>query len=144
MNNCNYRLLSTKEIIEILSSQKVCVVGTSALDNIKTTPMLYVFDYDNNNFTFYFISINNSIEIDNIKSTSLLSIFLENKISDFYINAYQYLSASGKAQIINSSNEKQQAIEKFKKKYCNELKQCIYTNSKLIKASFSNIEGREY
>ena len=51
-----YRTLHTNEIISALESKKICNFITSS-DTLNIVPMLYVFDYDNDNF-FVFIKYN--------------------------------------------------------------------------------------
>ena len=135
-----YRTLHTNEIISALKSKKICNFITSS-DTLNIVPMLYVFDYDDDNFTFYFININKDKTIHNINNLEKIYISIENSILGFYIDAYQLITACGTSEIINDNNEQNSILLKFKKRYFNDIdcSHCEY-----IKVSTDSIIGKQY
>lgn len=144
MNISKHRLLYTNEIISILESKKICNFITNNSNNISITPMWYVFDYNNENFTFYFININDQKNITDFKLNDNVCISVENYVLGFYIEAYQSISAYGSIEFIDNSIDQNDILLKFQKRYSSDLKLEKHSNLKYIKVDITSILGRQY
>lgn len=144
MNISKHRLLYTNEIISILESKKICNFITNNSNNISITPMRYAFDYNNENFTFYFININNKKNITDFELNNKVCISVENYILGFYMDAYQSISAYGSIDFVDNSIDQNDILLKFQKKYSSDLKLEKHSNPRYIKVDITNILGRQY
>ncbi|MBC5626882.1 pyridoxamine 5'-phosphate oxidase family protein [Clostridium sp. NSJ-49] len=146
MDICNYKNLSTKDIIAILNEEKMCYLATTDTTNISSVPMWYVFDYSDDNLIFYFISNNTSQKIDNIYYTGIAGITLLQHHRCRKVESYKTIIANGTTTVINDIKEKISIIEKFKNKY-NCITNFSYidtSNIKFFKVTVSEITGRYY
>lgn len=145
MNICEYRPLYIKEILSILNTKKICNVSSKGLNgSILITPMLYTFDYENDNFTFYLININNDPNLFSLKNNDRISIFLEDYTLGFYIDAYKNTTATGIIDNISNLDEQNIILTKFKKRYSID-KLCSKNSTfKYIKVNIDSISGRQY
>lgn len=146
MDICNYKELTTKDIITILNKEKMCYLATTDTTNIESIPMWYVFDYSDEHLIFYFISNNSAQKIDNIYYTGIAGITLSQHYFYKRREIYKTIIANGTATIINNIKEKISIIEKFKNKYsCPANIPCDDTsNISFVKVTILNITGREY
>ena len=144
MNICKYRSLYTNEILSIIESKKICNFITTNLDDITITPMWYAFDYNNENFIFYFINMSDEKNLNELKSNDKVCISLENYVLGFYIDAYQSVSAHGRIDFVNDSNEQKDILLKFEKRYSHNLQSKNHSTFKYVKVTITNIIGRQY
>ena len=147
MDICKYRSLYLNEILSVLKSKKICSFIISTPDNnANITPMWYAFDYDDSQkkFTFYFINMNDEKNINQLKNTDKICIYLENHTLGFYMDAYQSIAADGTPKFIDDPKEKESILLKFKKKYSPDSNSNKYSNFKYLKINITNIIGRQY
>lgn len=144
MNIYNYRNLFHKEIISILNDKDICIIGTKDNnDDVYLSPMGYIFEEENDNLNFFFACFDPNPIINSINKN--ISIFLDNKISNFYTDAYQTIKATGTTETITNEVQQDYLLNKFKSKYNDSLKK-LDSSKKInfIKVSIKNISGREY
>lgn len=145
MNICNYRKLYTNEIISIITEKKICNLGSINSGTADITPMWYVFESDKNNkLSFYFINMNDEANLKNLKENDKICIAFENYILDFYMGAYQSITAHGTAHIVNDFTEKEYILDRFRKKYSIEECQKKTSAFTYIKVFINDISGRQY
>lgn len=141
MDICNYRKLHFKEIISILEEKDICSLGISSKTSLDITPMLFAFEYENENINFFLISSNTKIKDD----LELVCIYLDNSISNFYRDSYQTVLAKGKPEIITNTPLKNHILSLFRKKYHKSLKDLISCSDlQFIKISIESITAKEY
>ena len=141
MDICKYRELHIKEIISILEGKDVCSLGTSSETDINISPMLFAFDYIDSNLDLFFIDSDTKSKSD----SQHLCIYLDNSISNFYMDAYQTVLAKGKPEEITDISYKNHIISLFRKKYHKSLKDITSCpDIKYIKVHIDTITGREY
>ncbi len=146
MDICNYKELSTKDIIAVLNEEKICYLATTDTTNIESVPIWYVFDYSDDDLLFYFISNNSAQKMDNIYYTGIAGITLSQHYTYRKKDIYKTIIVKGSTIIINDIKEKVAIVEKFKNKYgltksfsCDDS-----SNIAFIKVTVSEITGREY
>ncbi|MBE6063590.1 MAG: pyridoxamine 5'-phosphate oxidase family protein [Clostridium butyricum] len=145
MNICEYRQLYKNEILSIINSKKICNLATINSGTANITPIWFIFDVDeNNNFTFYFINMNNETNLNDLSESNKVCIYFENYILDFYMGAYQTITAHGNPHIVTEVQEKEHILNQFKKKYS--IDKCKEKISDLtyIKVDIDAIRGRQY
>lgn len=145
MNICEYRSLYKNEILSIMNSKKICNLATinSGIANI--TPMWFIFTVDDNsNFTFYFINMNDEANLNGLSANDKVCISFENYILDFYMGAYQSVTAHGTPHIVTDFQEKAHILSIFEKKYS--IDQCQEKTSGFtyLKVYIDDISGRQY
>ena len=145
MNICEYRKLYKNEILSIINSKKICNLATinSGIANI--TPMWFVFHVDDySNFTFYFINMSDEENLNGLDPNNKVCISFENYILDFYMGAYQTITAHGTPRIVTDAQEKENILSQFRKKYS--IDQCKEKTSGFtyLHVNIDNINGRQY
>ncbi|MDO5516480.1 MAG: pyridoxamine 5'-phosphate oxidase family protein [Clostridium sp.] len=145
MNICEYRKLYKNEMMAIINSKKICNFGSIHSNTADIIPLWYVFDSDDNdNLTFYFINMNDEANLNDLKDTDKVCIAFENYILDFYMGAYQSVTAHGTPHLVTDYKEKERILSKFKKKYS--ITECQEKTSGFtyIKVPLDDISGRQY
>lgn len=146
MNICKYRPLYTNEILTILESKKVCnlIIPNSEMTDV--IPMWYIFDYDTvkDAFVFYLLISTDENNIKTLKNTDNVSLFLENSVLGFYMDAYQSVTANGNPELVTVPSEKYNILLKFKKKYSFDYTRTSQPEFIYIKVRVNNISGRQY
>ncbi|HCW54876.1 MAG TPA: hypothetical protein DG753_14335 [Clostridium sp.] len=145
MDICKYRKLYTNEITSIINTKKICNLGSINSGVADITPMWYIFESDNdNNLSFYFINMNDEVNLKNLKETDKVCIAFENYILDFYMGAYQSVTAHGTVHLVTDFSEKEYILGKFRKKYSIEECQKKTSGFTYIKVFIDDISGRQY
>ena len=146
MNICKYRPLYTSEILTILESKKVCNLIIADSEMTKVIPMWYIFDYDtvNDTFVFYLLVCTDENNLKTLKTTDNVSLFMENSVLGFYIDAYQSVTANGNPELITVPSEKYSILLKFKKKYSFDYTHTSQPEFTYMKIRINNISGRQY
>lgn len=146
MDICNYKELTTKEIITTLNEEKMCYLATTDTTNIESVPMWYVFDYSDKDLVFYFISNTSGQKMYNMYYTGIAGITLSQHYFCRRQEIYKTIIANGTATIINDIKTKLSIIESFKSKYgcltnilCDDI-----SNTAFVKITVSEITGRKY
>lgn len=145
MNICEYRKLYRNEILSIINSKKICNLATVNSGTANITPMWFIFDVDeNSNFTFYFINMINEVNLNDLNENDKVCISFENYILDFYMGAYQSITAHGTPHLINNIQEKEHILSRFRKKYS--ITECQEKTSGFtyIKVDIDDLSGRQY
>ena len=147
MDMCKYTPLSMNKILSTLNSEKICNLGTMNCDTVKIVPMWYIFSYENNVLTFYFISNNYGEKITNMKTNSVACISLNSSYTKCDKKFFKSIVANGKAELIHNNYEKSYIIAEFNNKYGYNnglLCSCTENDLDFIKIVTYNITGRLY
>lgn len=146
MNICKYRPLYTNEILSILESKKICNIIISDSKMNEVIPVWYIFDYDtvNDSFVFYLLICTDEHSIKTLKNTDNISLFLENSVLGFYMDAYQSVTANGNPELVTIPSEKYNVLLKFKKKYSFDYTRTSQPEFTYMKVKINNITGRQY
>ncbi|MGL4335933.1 MAG: pyridoxamine 5'-phosphate oxidase family protein [Turicibacter sp.] len=147
MDMCHYTLLSKKDTLLFLKSQKLCQLGTMSCKELEIVPMWYVFSYDGKILTFYFITLPTGEKTNNMHHTGTVCVTLNKTETRCKKEHYTSIVANGKATIISDDSEIAHIIKKFKRKYGSNhaiFNSCNDQTFKFIKVGVTEISGKSY
>ncbi|EIT86483.1 pyridoxamine 5'-phosphate oxidase-like FMN-binding protein [Fictibacillus macauensis ZFHKF-1] len=139
-----YTPLNMQEILEVLDTQEISVLGTIGDSRVNLAPMYYVTSFSNECLTVYMYSKDSGTKIRNMYNNQDVGVEVQGEYKDRRGPVFKSVVVNGRAVISTDSQEIAFVEQKFIKKYGEIPGLCDFSNVAIIRIQAQKVGGRLY